>query len=78
MLYKALFTVTVIKSSCTQVTRWCASVIKVGVVHICERTHIKAFKTRAGLNHCRNVYKTNVSLLLLSSLVTRKVFAIQH
>ena len=30
------------------------------------------------MNHCRNAYKPNGLLLLLSSLVTRKLLAIEH
>ena len=34
MLYKALIHVTVVKSSCSRVTRWSTSVIRVDVVYV--------------------------------------------
>ena len=48
MLYKALIHCTVIKSSCTRVTRWNASVIKVGEAYVNIRisTRLKEELTR--------------------------------
>ena len=43
MLYKVLIHCKVVKNSCTLVTRWSTSVIKVSVVyiHICVLRHLK-------------------------------------
>ena len=43
------FTLTFLLTSCTQVARWSAFVIKVGVV--CVRTRIKVFEKSAGLGY---------------------------
>ena len=41
MLYKVLIHCTVIKNSCTRVTRWSTLVIKMGVVYVNVLRHLK-------------------------------------